>query len=207
VQLRVLDDEAAVARAGAALIAEQARAAAAERGRFALAVSGGRTPWRMLDRLAAESLPWSLVELFQVDERVVPATDPARNWTRIGELLLRTPMLGPAQQHPMPVEVQDLAVHEEGEQRVAIVRLAGIQLRFSIRGAFLERHHLHGRIRVCASVVEEVAEEQCRYRGDDGVEHHGDQEAEENRPVGADVSEDAPHRRPVQAGGLLGERC
>jgi ABC-type uncharacterized transport system substrate-binding protein len=40
------------------------------RGRFIMAVSGGRTPWLMLRALADDALPWKQVHVFQVDERV-----------------------------------------------------------------------------------------------------------------------------------------
>ena len=58
--LETFDDTDAVARAAAATIAADARAAGAARGRFLIAVSGGRTPWIMLRALAGEQVPWSL---------------------------------------------------------------------------------------------------------------------------------------------------
>ena len=56
-EIRVLADGDAVAREGAAIIAAQARAAVAARGRFIWAVSGGHTPWLMLRNLAGEEVP------------------------------------------------------------------------------------------------------------------------------------------------------
>jgi len=88
VQLEVLADDAAVARRGAAVIAAEARAAVAGRGRFCLALSGGRTPWAMLRALADEDVPWAGVQLFQVDERIAPAGDAQRNLTHIAANLL-----------------------------------------------------------------------------------------------------------------------
>ena len=67
--IKVYPDEDAVAGKAAAIIADAARAAVTSRGRFTLAVSGGRTPWLMLRALAAEKLPWRQVHVFQVDER------------------------------------------------------------------------------------------------------------------------------------------
>ena len=107
-QVQILPDDAAVARRGAAFIAEQARAAVRTRGRFMLAVSGGRTPWAMLRALAAEDLPWAQVQLFQVDERVAPAGDAARNLTSIQASLLDHAPLPAANVHAMPVEAADL---------------------------------------------------------------------------------------------------
>jgi 6-phosphogluconolactonase len=104
----VLADADAAARAAATLIAAEARAAVAARGRFVLAVSGGRTPWLMLRALADEPVPWPAVHLVQVDERVAPAGDPDRNLTHIRESLLARALLRPEQVHAMPVEAPDL---------------------------------------------------------------------------------------------------
>jgi 6-phosphogluconolactonase len=89
-------------------IAADARAAIVSRGRFALAVSGGHTPWIMLRALAEEDLPWAGVHVFQVDERVAPAGDPDRNLTHLQESLLQHAPLRPEQIHAMPVEAADL---------------------------------------------------------------------------------------------------
>lgn len=107
-KLEVLPDAESVARRAAALIAEEARAAAAGRGRFLLATSGGATPWHMLRLLAREDVPWSLVHLFQVDEREAPAGHPDRNWTHLASSLLAHVPLASGQAHPMPVEEGDL---------------------------------------------------------------------------------------------------
>ena len=77
--VEVLDDAEALARRGAACIAAAAHASVAVRGLFHLAVSGGTTPRRMLDHLAAEAIPWPRVHLWQVDERIAPDGDPGRN--------------------------------------------------------------------------------------------------------------------------------
>lgn len=107
-QTVVLDDEAAVAQAAARWIATAARQAIAERGQFLLAVSGGKTPWLMLQELAQEELPWSGVHLFQVDERVAPDGHPDRNLTQLMQSLAAADSLNPLGTlpiniHPMPV--------------------------------------------------------------------------------------------------------
>jgi 6-phosphogluconolactonase len=101
------DDEAAAARA-AAIIAQDARVAVAARGRFTMAVSGGHTPWVMLRALANEEVPWANVQVFQVDERVAPAGDSARNLTHLHESLLSHAPISRDQIHAMPVEMTDL---------------------------------------------------------------------------------------------------
>ena len=92
----------------AEIIAAEARAAVAARGRFIMAVSGGHTPWQMLRALANEDVPWEGVNVVQVDERVAPAGDPDRNLTHLRESLLEHAPLRPEQIHAMPVESSDL---------------------------------------------------------------------------------------------------
>ena len=106
--IEVLDDVPAVARRAAEVIAADARAACAVRGRFVLAVSGGRTPWMMLRALADQDVPWAGVHLAQVDERVAPAGHADRNLTHLAEGLLGRAPLPPDQIHAMPVELADL---------------------------------------------------------------------------------------------------
>jgi 6-phosphogluconolactonase len=107
-KIEVLDDADAVADEAAAIIATDARIAVAARGRFVMAVSGGRTPWLMLRALADKDVPWNGVQVLQVDERVAPAGDPDRNLTRLRESLLEHAPLRAEQIHAMPVESDDL---------------------------------------------------------------------------------------------------
>jgi 6-phosphogluconolactonase len=107
-KIEVYPDDEAVARSAAAIIAVDLRAAVVSRGRFVMAVSGGRTPWRMLRVLAGEPLPWKQVHVFQVDERAVPVADPDRNLAHLRASLLDHAPLPPDQVHAMPVEAADL---------------------------------------------------------------------------------------------------
>jgi 6-phosphogluconolactonase len=113
----VFADSDVVAQEAARVIAEEARAAVAEHGYFALAVSGGRTPWIMLRSLARESLPWKGVHVLQVDERVAPDGHQDRNLTHLLESLLPHAPLRPEQIHPMPVGNADL---EKGARQYAV---------------------------------------------------------------------------------------
>jgi 6-phosphogluconolactonase len=103
-ELVALADPDAVAREGAAFVAQRARDAVAARGVFLFAVSGGHTPWAMFAELASETVPWENVVIYQVDERVAPAGDPDRNLTHLKQAL----GTAPAQVRPMPVEQPDL---------------------------------------------------------------------------------------------------
>jgi 6-phosphogluconolactonase len=116
--IKVLPDADAVAQEAAAIIAAEARATVARRGRFVMAVSGGHTPWHMLRALADEEVPWEGVQVVQVDERLAPAGDPDRNLTHLRESLLERAPLRPEQISAMPVEAPDL---EAAAARYALV--------------------------------------------------------------------------------------
>jgi len=116
-KLEVFDDADSVARKAAAAIAADARSTITARGRYALAVSGGHTPWIMLRALANEDLPWAGVHIFQVDERVAPEGHPDRNLTHLRESLLQHIPMRPEQVHAMPVESHDL---ESGAAQYAL---------------------------------------------------------------------------------------
>ena len=107
-KVQIFSDADEVAKAAAQFIASEARLSVEARGRFNLAVSGGRTPWQMLRNLADEEVPWPDVHVFQVDERIAPAGEPDRNLTHLRESLLSHAPLRPEQIHAMPVEEKNL---------------------------------------------------------------------------------------------------
>ena len=105
-KIEILPDADAVAKRAVEVIARDARTAVEERGRFLLAVSGGKTPWAMLKNLAEEDLPWEQIHFFQIDERIAPEGDPDRNLTHLEASLLSAPI--PAENiHAMPVNDPD----------------------------------------------------------------------------------------------------
>jgi 6-phosphogluconolactonase len=87
-----------------------ARAAVAERGRFALAVSGGRDPWPMFSQLEDHGLDWTRADVFQVDERVAPAGSDERNLTHLVESLS---IGAQGSIRPMPVTDEELEAAAE----------------------------------------------------------------------------------------------
>ena len=123
-KIEIFADADAVAQEAAAIIAADARAAVAERGRFIMAVSGGHTPWVMLRALAQEEVPWANVHLAQVDERVAPAGHPDRNLTHLRESLLEHAQLPPGQVYAMPVESTDLDAAAK-EYAATLTQIAG----------------------------------------------------------------------------------
>ncbi len=85
----------------AADVMEAAIAQAIDRfGRCNMALSGGSTPAPVFASLAERELAWDAVTILQVDERIVPGDDPARNLTPQQEAFAE---LG-ANWLPLPVE-------------------------------------------------------------------------------------------------------
>ncbi len=106
-KLEVVADERAAAQRGAELIAAAGQEAVKERGAFALAMSGGRSPWAMLAILGElEEMPWEATELFQVDERIASPGSEDRNLTH---MVLGLSMDHQSALRPMPVTQRDLA--------------------------------------------------------------------------------------------------
>ncbi len=91
-ELRVYADAGAVARALADSFVAAGRAAIAERGAFAVALSGGNTPRAAYELLATEplrtSLPWNEVFIYFGDERCVPPDDDRSNYRMAREAFL-----------------------------------------------------------------------------------------------------------------------
>jgi 6-phosphogluconolactonase len=86
-ELRVFADADAVADAAADYVAQCSRRSIERFGRFTFAVSGGRTPWTMFEKLSRMDIVWSQVEIFQVDERIAPVGDVTRNLTNLERIL------------------------------------------------------------------------------------------------------------------------
>jgi 6-phosphogluconolactonase len=124
VNIEILENAGSVAERAAAIIAERARAAVVARSRFVMAVSGGHTPWLMLQRLAADHVPWRAVHVAQVDERVAPAGHPDRNLTQLRESLLDHSLMLPCHVHEMPVESPDLEI-AAAQYAVTLAEIAG----------------------------------------------------------------------------------
>jgi 6-phosphogluconolactonase len=103
----ILDTPDMVAQKAASIIAAEARKAVAMRGYFMMAVSGGKTPWKMLHALTDEDVPWRRMHILQVDERIAPEGHTDRNLTHLHESLKGyAPILG-ENIHAMPVEEKD----------------------------------------------------------------------------------------------------
>ena len=113
--IEILPDEDALAARAADLFAQAAQEAAAARGRFAAALSGGASPQPLYRRLArqqfTQTVPWRRVHLYWGDERCVPPDDPASNYGAAERLFIRHVPIPPTSVH---------RVHgEEGAERAA----------------------------------------------------------------------------------------
>ncbi len=96
-----------LAQSAAAHIAERARQAIAERGRFTLALSGGNTPhatFRCLASPSACDIDWSRVGLYWSDERCVPPGHPDSNYGAAKRLLLDAIAIPTGNVHRMDVD-------------------------------------------------------------------------------------------------------
>lgn len=90
--IRIFNNLDALSRAAAGIFVESAAHAIHARGRFSVALSGGSTPHRLYELLAAPpfrgKVAWESVHFFWGDERCVPEDDPRRN-----ELMARQALL------------------------------------------------------------------------------------------------------------------
>jgi len=106
--IRLFDDAESLSRAAADLFVEQASRAVQARGRFTVALSGGRTPRRTYALLAAdprrEKTSWPDVHVFWGDERCVPPDDPRSNARMAWKTLLDHVPVRWGQIHPIDGE-------------------------------------------------------------------------------------------------------
>ena len=95
----------AYAEMAAGVLAQALRARLETQERVSFAVSGGSTPGPAFRALAELPVDWPRVDIYQVDERVAPSGDSARNLGGLEETLANHVS---AVVHPMPVEAYDL---------------------------------------------------------------------------------------------------
>jgi 6-phosphogluconolactonase len=100
---RVFEDGEALARVAADWICTLASAAEKT---FAICLSGGSTPQRLYELLAAPPVaahfPWDRVHWFWGDERFVPHDSPESNFRMVREALIAHAPISRANIHPIP---------------------------------------------------------------------------------------------------------
>lgn len=109
-ELRIFPDVDRLSEALACAIAEKLAMAVRTRGSCSFALSGGRTPRVLYDRLARDhrqDIPWARVHIFWGDERYVPPEDERSNYQMAREALLCDIPVPAANVHRMPTEPAD----------------------------------------------------------------------------------------------------
>lgn len=110
IDARVFPDLHALSRAALEELMRIAQDSVKQRGRFAVALSGGRTPaelyalWTRAEEQGAQTL-WDRVHLFWSDERYVPHDDPLSNYRMARETLIAHVPIPAANVHAMPTEL------------------------------------------------------------------------------------------------------
>jgi 6-phosphogluconolactonase len=128
---RVVEDGAALARAGADEFEGRAAEAVAAGGAFRVVLSGGSTPRGLLSLLASDPyrarLPWGAIHFFWGDERPVPPDHPDSNYGMARETLLSRVPVPPNNVHRIPGEEEDLGVAAAAYERTlkGVFRLTG----------------------------------------------------------------------------------
>jgi 6-phosphogluconolactonase len=116
VELRRLTTPQDLFQAAAEEVIRAATDAVAQRGRFAIALSGGSTPKNLYTLIAANasaSLPWDRMFFFWGDERHVPQDNPDSNYRMAKESLLSKIAVPPANIFPIPAENPDASAAAE----------------------------------------------------------------------------------------------
>lgn len=128
-EVRTFDDPAALARAAAEDFVGLASDAAANRGRFTVALAGGSTPRLMYSLLAGppwrDRVPWDQIEVFWGDERAVPPDHAESNYRMAATALLERVPVPPRCVHRIHGEASDLAAAAR-EYQAEIARVLGV---------------------------------------------------------------------------------
>ncbi len=94
---------------------ETAENAVKERGGFTVALSGGKTPINLYQKLAEKhTLPWNKTDVFMVDERFVPYESKENNFRMINELLLLHVNIPSKNIHP--IITSDASAHDSASK-------------------------------------------------------------------------------------------
>lgn len=99
-----VDTGEVISAAGAHIVAV-ARNAIAKRKAFRIVLSGGETPRRLYEQLAATPTDWSSWHIYYGDERCVPAQDAQRNSVMAERAWLAASAIPRSQVHPIPTDL------------------------------------------------------------------------------------------------------
>lgn len=112
--IEIASDAEDLARRTVQLFVSAAQEALKAKGTFHVALSGGQTPKRTFETLAAspaaKALPWNRIQVFWADERYVPSDSPDSNFRLASEALLKKVPIPPDNIHRIPTEHTDIGV-------------------------------------------------------------------------------------------------
>jgi 6-phosphogluconolactonase len=101
------------------LVEESSRRAIAKRGRFSIAVPGGSAAEVLLPSLIASAIDWSRIDVFWVDERMVPPDDNDSNYRAVRIAWLDAVPIPADRIHRMRGEDSAQAAAEDYAKRLA----------------------------------------------------------------------------------------
>jgi len=133
--IRVYPSLEKLSRAAAEELANIAHAAARDRDRFTLALSGGQTPRLLYQLLAREHravIPWRKTEIFWGDERYVSPDDPHSNCRMAKESMLDHIPIPRHHLHPMPTLLPDPEEAAEAYEETLMLHFPGRWPRFDL---------------------------------------------------------------------------
>lgn len=117
----IAEDPESLARQAVQLFVSAALDEIRSCGRFCVAISGGQTPKRFFELLAAtpeaKSLAWEKVHVFWADERYVPPDSPHSNYKLAADTFLGKVDLPPGNIHRVPTECEDILAAARAYER------------------------------------------------------------------------------------------
>lgn len=110
--IEITTDAEELASRTVSLFVSAAHEALESKGTFYVALSGGQTPKRAFEKLAAsgaaQALLWQHIHVFWADERYVPADSPHSNYRLAADAFLKKVPIPPDNIHRIPTEQEDI---------------------------------------------------------------------------------------------------
>jgi 6-phosphogluconolactonase len=121
VEVKIVPDNATLARVAAQEFHRLAEAGIQQSGRFSVALSGGNTPRAVYSLLADEhkGLPWDRIHVFFGDERHVPPDHPDSNFRTASESLLSKVPIPEKNVHRIRAELEPEAAAKDYDDQLA----------------------------------------------------------------------------------------
>ncbi|MEW5825942.1 MAG: 6-phosphogluconolactonase [Candidatus Bipolaricaulota bacterium] len=136
----VLPGPPQVAEEASRLFVDCARRAIAARGRFIVALAGGRTPLEAYRRIAASPIDWQATHILLTDERCVPADSPQSNFGAIRRALLDEVPIPRQNVHRFLGELDPVDAADRAEQDLRCLLGAGERLDLCFLGVGTDGH-------------------------------------------------------------------